>query len=220
MKKILVLGIVLLLSIVVQAGDFDDFDNDGVCESNKCNKLDLCPKWRCDQIGADPRICSENRNEEPCPVTERRRKTFGSGGGGGGGDAQICGSCNNFATVPMKVNADCCGATPQQLTAVCNALDDLMARTGALPQQCTLLSTPPTPAASIPTEIVEMELIGEQSSPPPKAAAKSRRTRSAPKSQMPSYEIEQPSQGSGWAIILALAAVIAALAIAFWPKKK
>ena len=113
MKKLYIAGIVFLISLLaVSAGEFPDDDNDGICETPFCDKLDLCPKVACEQLGIPVENCQDPNNkdsdgdgagdvcdqcpsdpkrvQEPCTPPPRQ------GGGGGGAGAAGCRSKTDF----------------------------------------------------------------------------------------------------------------------------
>jgi len=109
MKKLYVLGIVLLLAIAVQAGPYPDDDMDGICETPFCEQIDTCPKVACEYFGIDVENCvGQTRDQDgdgigdscdPCPSNPSRTEEpcgrGGSGGGSGGGGGATGGGCRS-----------------------------------------------------------------------------------------------------------------------------
>lgn len=127
MKKLCLAGVVFLISLMaVSAGEFPDDDSDGWCETPFCDKLDLCPKIACEQLGIPVERCTDPNNEDsdgdgigdPCDTPGRRP---GGGSGGGGGGSPGCKSKTEFnAQFHQNVGWSCiteadCEATARKL---------------------------------------------------------------------------------------------------------
>ncbi len=244
MKKLYLAGVVLLISLLaVSAGEFPDDDMDGWCESPFCEKIDLCPKIACEQLGIPvencqktdntdsdgdgaPNVCDGCPNDpaslvEPCTPPPRRS----GGGGGGGGGVGFCEECKDYMTNSLIDQYECCSGSPQAVKSLCGMLLDSINRGIPLPKQCNLVSQtetgPVTQPLTIPlpyTGQIEQPTLAERQAP---VAVDNRRVE-APRAPIPDarVQLEAESDDLSWVPIVVILALILVGLVYYWRKQK